>query len=40
MAVQPESPRQSDRDLTSIQEARTLARRARQAQLALAELSQ
>ena len=41
MAVQPESSRaQSDRDLTSIQEARTLARRAREAQTALAELSQ
>jgi acetaldehyde dehydrogenase (acetylating) len=41
MAVQPESSRtQSDRDLTSIQEARTLARRAREAQAALAELSQ
>ena len=41
MAVQPESSRaQSDRDLTSIQEARTLARRARAAQTALAELSQ
>ena len=41
MAVQPDSTRtQSDRDLASIQEARTLARRARQAQLALAELPQ
>jgi acetaldehyde dehydrogenase (acetylating) len=33
-------PQQTDRDLTSIAEARTLARRARQAWLALAELSQ
>lgn len=35
-----ETPSHSDRDLTSIHEARTLARAARQAQSALAELSQ
>jgi acetaldehyde dehydrogenase (acetylating) len=34
------APAQSDRDLASISEARTLARRARQAQLMLAEFSQ
>jgi acetaldehyde dehydrogenase (acetylating) len=35
-----EAPSQTDRDLTSISEARTLARRARQAQAVLAEFSQ
>jgi acetaldehyde dehydrogenase (acetylating) len=41
MAAEPDSTRaQSDRDLASIQEARTLARRAKAAQLQLAELSQ
>ena len=42
MAVQPVSPSPAapDRDLASIQEARELARRARRAQTALAELSQ
>jgi acetaldehyde dehydrogenase (acetylating) len=41
MAVQPDASRsQSDRDLASIQEARTMARRARLAQAELAELSQ
>jgi len=39
MAVAP-SPASSDRDLASLHEARTLARRARQAQLELAEFSQ
>jgi acetaldehyde dehydrogenase (acetylating) len=40
MASAQTAPPSSDRDLTSIHEARTLARRAKQAQLALAELSQ
>jgi acetaldehyde dehydrogenase (acetylating) len=42
MAAQPvsPSPAASDRDLASIQEARELARRARRAQAAIAELSQ
>ncbi len=35
-----EAPTQTDKDLTSISEARTLARRARQAQASLAEFSQ
>ena len=38
--IEPGSPPQTDRDLTSIAEARALARRARQAWLELAELSQ
>ena len=40
MAVQQASPAASDRDLASIHEARTLARRAKQAQQELAESSQ
>ena len=39
MAVQ-ESPRQTDKDLASIAEARTLARQAKAAQAILAEFSQ
>jgi acetaldehyde dehydrogenase (acetylating) len=40
VAAQPSASPASDRDLASISEARTLARRARQAQAALGELSQ
>jgi acetaldehyde dehydrogenase (acetylating) len=40
MAAEPQPPAASDKDLASISEARTLARRARQAQLVLAEFSQ
>lgn len=40
MALEAQAPAASDRDLASIHEARTLARHAKQAQLALAESSQ
>ena len=40
MAAPSSAPQQTDRDLASISEARSLARRARQAQSVLAELSQ
>jgi acetaldehyde dehydrogenase (acetylating) len=40
MATATPAPAQTDKDLTSIADARALARRARQAQLALAEFSQ
>ena len=40
MAVEQSARHASDKDLTSIHEARTLARRAKQAQLELAELPQ